>query len=91
MIMSIEYKLSNETLATYARSEDALEALKLTVGNGQTRLALEVVLEITAQLCEKVSELELSVNKLLLTKAVKEPEVKKISPSVEGEESKSKV
>lgn len=76
--MSIEFKLSNETLAEYARSSDALEALRLTVGNGQSRLALEVLLEITDQLCAKVSELELNLNKLLLTNAVgKEASVKK--------------
>lgn len=62
--MSIEFKINNETLATYTRTSNALEALKVTVGNGQSRLALEVVLDIVNQLHEKLNELESKIDNL---------------------------
>lgn len=69
--MSIEFKINNETLATYTRTSNALEALKVTVGNGQSRLALEVVLDIVNQLHEKLNELESKIDNLSVKESPK--------------------
>lgn len=56
--MSLEIELTNDNLANFARSRDALEAFYNSVNNGQMRLALEVFAEILPVLTDKISELE---------------------------------
>lgn len=56
--MSLDIKLTNDNLITYARSSDALEAFYNSVNNGQMRLALEVFAEILPVLVDKINELD---------------------------------
>lgn len=56
--MSLEIELTNDNLANFARSRDALEAFYNSVNNGQMRLALEVFAEILPVLTQKIADLE---------------------------------
>ena len=42
----MKIKLTNEAHKSYARTDDACEAFKRAVGNGQARLALEMMVDI---------------------------------------------
>jgi hypothetical protein len=42
----MKIKLTNENHRTYARTDDACEAFKRAVANGQARLALEMMVDI---------------------------------------------
>lgn len=59
--MSLELKLTDETLISYARTDDAVEALGRSVDNGQTRLALEILVELVDLLVSKLGEVESKV------------------------------
>lgn len=54
----MDIKLTNQNLITYARTEDAHEAFVNSVGNGQARLALEVLVDLINGMIEKIEELE---------------------------------
>lgn len=59
--MSLELKLTDETLISYTRTDDAVEALGRSVDNGQTRLALEILVELVDLLVSKLGEVESKV------------------------------
>jgi len=42
----MKIKLTNQAHISYARTEDACEAFRRAVGNGQARLALEMMVDI---------------------------------------------
>ena len=44
--MSFDIEITTEALKSYARTDDAVEAFNVTVANGQTRLSLQVLVEI---------------------------------------------
>lgn len=56
--MSLDIKLSNDNLISYARTDDAVEAFNRSVENGQSRLALEVLVDVINGLISKIEELE---------------------------------
>jgi len=56
--MSINPTLKNEQLAAYLATDDSVRALEKAVENGQTRLALQVVLDLISELTERVMDLE---------------------------------
>jgi transcription initiation factor IIE alpha subunit len=60
--MTLEFKLKNETLISYARTDDSVEAFERSVENGQTRLALEVLVELVDSLLEKIEQLDVKVS-----------------------------
>ena len=61
--MAIDFKLTNQNLINYARTDDAHEAFTMSVNNGQSRLALEVLLTVIDGLVDKVNELEAAIGK----------------------------
>lgn len=60
--MSINPTLKNEQLAAYLATDDSVQALEKAVENGQTRLALQVALDLLSELTERVMDLEDIVN-----------------------------
>lgn len=54
--------LKNEQLAAYLATNDSVRALEKAVDNGQTRLALQVVLDLISELTERIMDLEDIVN-----------------------------
>jgi len=56
--MSINPTLKNEQLVAYLATDDSIEALEKAVENGQTRLALQVVLDLVSELTQRVMDLE---------------------------------
>ena len=60
--MTIDFKLSNSNLVNYTRTDDSHEAFVSSVNNGQTKLALEVLVELIDTLVDKVNELEDKLN-----------------------------
>lgn len=55
--MTLNIKLSNQNLISYARTDDAIEALRRSAENGQTRLALELLVEVIDGIVEAVEDL----------------------------------
>jgi hypothetical protein len=53
-------ELSNQAHVNYFRTNDAVEAFRLAVTNGQARLALEMLVDVVQSLVETVSEIESS-------------------------------
>jgi hypothetical protein len=60
--MSTDLTLKNEQLISYLATNDSIRALEKTVDNGQSRLALQVVLEIVSELTERLFALEEKIN-----------------------------
>lgn len=60
--MSTNPTLKNEQLSTYLATDDSVRALEKAVENGQTRLALQVVLDLVSELTERLMNLEDIVN-----------------------------
>lgn len=60
--MSLDFKLTNNNLINYARTDDAHEAFVNSVGNGQARLALEVLVDLINGIVDKLEELDLKIN-----------------------------
>jgi osmotically-inducible protein OsmY len=56
--MAFSAKISSERLAQSVRTDDALAAFEQSVGNGQARLAIEVLVDVINALVDKVDELE---------------------------------
>lgn len=72
----MKIKLKDQALISYTRSEDAVEALNMTVKNGQARLALQALVDIVNELVEKVDALENSITKSSAPEKVVKQEVK---------------
>lgn len=53
-------ELTNQAHVNYFRTNDAVEAFRLAVTNGQARLALEMLVDVVESLVETVSEIESS-------------------------------
>jgi|694.fasta_scaffold23423_6 hypothetical protein len=62
--MSFDIEITTEALKSYARTDDAVEAFNMTVANGQTRLSLQVLVDIVNTLVEKIEELECRIEEL---------------------------
>jgi hypothetical protein len=62
--MSFDIQITTEALKSYARTDDAVEAFNMTVANGQTRLSLQVLVDIVNTLVEKIEELECRIEEL---------------------------
>jgi hypothetical protein len=62
--MSFDIEITTEALKSYARTDDAVEAFNMTVANGQTRLSLQVLVDIVNTLVEKIEELEGRIEEL---------------------------
>jgi bacterioferritin (cytochrome b1) len=56
--MSFDIEITTEALKSYARTDDAVEAFNMTVANGQTRLSLQVLVDIVNTLVEKIDSLQ---------------------------------
>jgi hypothetical protein len=78
--MAFSAKISSERLAQSIRTEDALAAFEQSVGNGQARLAVEVLVDVINALVDKVDELEEKLDSLKVSEV-----------TVSTEESKPKV
>lgn len=73
----MKIELTNETLISYVRTEDAIEAFENTAEAGQTRLSLQVLIEVIDGLVSKIDELEAKIEQLTPDqKEVIETEVK---------------
>ena len=57
-MMSEKITIKNDTISTYLNTDDGLIGFTKAVDNGQTRLALQVLVEVVAQLIDRVSFLE---------------------------------
>lgn len=50
--MKRKIQLRNDQISSYLRTDDAVQALKTSIDNGQTRLALQILAEIVDELVE---------------------------------------
>lgn len=104
MMSKMKIELTNETLISYVRTEDAIEAFENTAEAGQTRLSLQVLVEVINGLVSKVDELEENIKNLTPIKEekileveaktapkAKEPSIEKVETVEEEKESKVKV
>jgi hypothetical protein len=57
-MMSEKIIIKNDTISTYLNTDDGLIGFTKAVDNGQTRLALQVLVEVIEQLVDRVSFLE---------------------------------
>lgn len=57
-MMSEKITIKNDTISTYLNTDDGLMGFTKAVDNGQTRLALQVLVEVIEQLVDRVSFLE---------------------------------
>ena len=57
-MMSEKITIKNDTISTYLNTADGLIGFTKAVDNGQTRLALQVLVEVIEQLVDRVSFLE---------------------------------
>lgn len=57
-MMSEKITIKNDTISTYLNTDDGLIGFTKAVDNGQTRLALQVLVEVVEQLIDRVSFLE---------------------------------
>lgn len=62
--MSLEFKLSNENLINNVRTDDAQEAFNNAVNNGQTRLSLDILVELLNSLIDHVDDLSMKVDSI---------------------------
>jgi hypothetical protein len=60
--MTIFVPLQNEALKSYSHTDDAHVAFNNAVGNGQARLAMDVLRELLDGIIAKISELEDKLN-----------------------------
>jgi len=56
--MTINLTIKNDRISTYLNTKDSLIGLEKAVDNGQTRLALEVMVDIVNELVERLTFLE---------------------------------
>lgn len=52
LTMKRKIQLRNDQISSYLRTDDAVQALKTSIDNGQTRLALQILAEIVDELIE---------------------------------------
>jgi len=57
-MMSEKITIKNDTISTYLNTDDGLMGFTKAVDNGQTRLALQVLVEVVEQLIDRVCFLE---------------------------------
>lgn len=62
--MSIEFKLTNQNLISNTRTDNAVKAFEQSVGNGQARLAIEVLVDVINGMVIKLEELEEKINNI---------------------------
>lgn len=62
--MSLEFKLSNENLINNVRTDDAQEAFNNAVNNGQTRLSLDILVELLNSLIDHVDDLSIKIDSI---------------------------
>lgn len=62
MIMSINPRIKNDKISDYLGTDDSIEALEKTVNNGQTRLAMDVIVDLLSEITERLISLEQSLN-----------------------------
>jgi hypothetical protein len=62
--MSLEFKLSNENLINNVRTDDAQEAFNNAVNNGQTRLSLDILVELLNGLIDHVNDLSMKIDSI---------------------------
>ena len=60
----LDIKLNSENLVRYARTENAHQAFNLAVGNGQAKLALEVLVDLINGMADIIQDLESKVDEL---------------------------
>jgi hypothetical protein len=71
--MTIEFKTNIKL--PYANTEDAFELLETVVNNGQTRLSLEVLMDVLVAMINKIEELDETVGAIVEALSEEEPEV----------------
>ena len=89
--MMLNIKLNSENLVQYARTDNAQEAFNLAVGNGQARLALEVLVDLINGMADLIQDLESKVDELSSHKDVgqQEPAHKTKARSAKGDKESS--
>jgi len=81
-------KLSNPAHASYFRTDNAVDAFRLAVTNGQTRIALEMLVDILQALTADLdSEEDLIDPETIKTESKPAPKVVKAKESNEGKAS----
>lgn len=75
-MMSEKITIKNDTISTYLNTDDGLIGFTKAVDNGQTRLALQVLVEVVGQLIDRVCFLENLVEEDL-------PELETVAPQKE--------
>jgi hypothetical protein len=74
--MSEKITIKNDTISTYLNTDDGLMGFTKAVDNGQTRLALQVLVEVVEQLIDRVCFLENIIKEDL-------PELETVAPQEE--------
>ena len=75
-MMSEKITIKNDTISTYLNTDDGLMGFTKAVDNGQTRLALQVLVEVVEQLIDRVCFLENIIKEDL-------PELETVAPQEE--------
>lgn len=75
-MMSEKITIKNDTISTYLNTDDGLMGFTKAVDNGQTRLALQVLVEVVEQLIDRVCFLENIIKEYL-------PELETVAPQEE--------
>jgi len=70
--MKRKIQLRNDQISSYLRTDDAVQALKTSIDNGQTRLALQILAEIVDELIEVPED----KNSVVAEKVQEEPKQK---------------
>lgn len=78
--MSLDIKLVNENLISYTRTTDALRAFENSANSGQSRLALEVLVEVINGLVKEVERLNDLLDKPVSTAPKAEQDIEKAKP-----------
>lgn len=64
--MNTNLTIKNDKISNYLNTEDSIIGLKKAVENGQTRLALEVVVDVVTEIFERLLDLEEKVNTIII-------------------------
>ena len=70
--MTIDFKTNIKL--PYANTEDAFELLETVVNNGQTRLSLEVLMDVLVGMINKIEELDETVSAIVEALSEEGPE-----------------
>lgn len=60
--MTLEIKLTDQTMINYSGTDDAIRAFNVAVNNGQARLALQILTQVIDGLADKIESLDNSSN-----------------------------